>query len=239
MGALVTAFETAVLNHWFRNEDIPGIGDAGGLRGSATAGNWYVSGCLTWPGETASQNSGEATYTGYLRHQAARSSAGWSAAVNGTIAPAAPIQFGERTDGGAAQEICYVIIGDSSGTGAGTARTWGAVVDASFVARPFSAASTASDTIRIVGHGLASGDRIAFFNFESFANMPGGLTEGTVYHVRSGGLTADEFTVATTAGGAAVDITSLGDGYAIKIKPIVVVQGVNPTLDSNSVVRLG
>lgn len=237
MGSLVTSFENALLNLLFRNEDITGIGDSGGLRGSVTAGNWHLSACTSWPGEAPTQQSGEATYTGYARASVARSTAAWNAASNGTISPVNNITWGKRTDAGAQQDIMFLTLGDSS-SGAGTARIWGACGDATFAARPFTAASTASDTVRICGHGLAADNRIAFFNYEAFADLPGGLTEGTVYFVRSSGLTTDEFTIATTSGGTAVDITTLGSGYAIKIVPIPVTQGIAPGLLSGAFVRL-
>jgi hypothetical protein len=230
MGALITLTENALLNLWFRNEDITGIGDAGGLRGSATAGSWYFSLCGVWPGETASQNTGEASYTGYNsspRTSVARSTAAWNAASNGTISPVNDILFGARTDTGAAVEMSFAIIGDSS-SGAGTARMWLALADATFAARPFTAQSTGSDTLRIPGHGLAADNRIAFFNFEPFPDLPAGITEGVVYYVRSGGLTTDDLTVSTTLGGSAVDITTLGSGFAVKMKPLLVSEGINP-----------
>lgn len=238
MGALVTSFEDALLNLLFRNQDITGVGDAGGLRGSVTAGSWYISACIAWPGEAPSQNTSEATYTGYVRAAVARSTGAWNAPSNGTISPVSSILWGKRTDNGAAQDIMFLVLGDSS-SGAGTARIWGALGDAAFAARPFVCNSTASDTLYIPGHGLAAGDRIAFFNYEAFADLPAGLTEGTVYFVRTTGLTTDQFTVSTTgAGGTAVDITTLGGGYAIKIIPIPVTQGIEPALLSSAFVRL-
>lgn len=237
MGAFVTSAENAFLNLLLRNEDWTGIGDSGGLRGSATAGSLWLSACTTWPGETADQTSGEAGYTGYVRAAITRGSSAWNSASSGSISPVNPIPFGKRTDAGAQVDICYVVLGTAS-SGVGTALLWGAIGDPVFAARPFSAASTASDTIRIPGHGLVATDRIAFFNYEPAPDLPGGLTEGTVYFVRSTGLTTDEFTIATTSGGAAVDITTLGTGYAIKIKPIPVTQNINPEILASAALRL-
>lgn len=237
MGALTTSFENDNLNHWFRNADIPGIGDAGGLRGSVTAGSWYMSACTTWPGETADQTTGEATYTGYTRQAIPRSSAGWNAASSGSIALAADVMFGVRTDTGAQQDIMFAIIGDSS-SGTGIARWWAVVGDSTFVARPFMATDVSTDVLFVPAHGLATDDRIVFFAFEGPSPFPTGLTEGTVYFVRSGGLTTDAFTVATTSGGAAVNITALGSGIAVKVKPIKVNTNINPGIQANALVML-
>jgi hypothetical protein len=57
-------------------------------------------------------------------------------------------------------------------------------------------------------HGFVANDRVVFLG----GTPPTGLTEGTIYFVISTGLTTDVFAVATTQGGAAIDIT--GDGGA-------------------------
>lgn len=58
-------------------------------------------------------------------------------------------------------------------------------------------------------HGLVANDALVL---STTGALPTGLTVGTVYYVRSGGLTADEFTVSTTPGGAAVNTSSAGSG---------------------------
>jgi hypothetical protein len=232
---LGTQFETDLLNLWLRNVAIAGIGDAGGLQPSAVAGNVYVSAMTAWPGEAGAQNTNEASYTGYTRAAVVRG-AGWAAASSGAISPAAAISFGERSDAGAQQDLFYFGIGDAS-SGAGTLRMWGVFGDLTFGVRTFVAADTAGDTITIPGHGLAADARIAFFQFEAGGSFPTGLTEGTVYFVRSGGLTTDAFTVATTSGGAAVNITAVGAGYAAKIIPAFVTQNVTPQLKATTVIR--
>lgn len=236
MGMLTTQFENDLLGLWLRNTDITGIGDAGGLRGSATAGNVYVSAFTAWPGEAGAQDTNEATYTGYARAVVARSASGWAAPSGGTISPVAAISFGKRTDAGAQQDLFYFGLGDAA-SGAGTLRATGVFGDPSFGVRSFAAADLAGDTITIPGHGLAADMRIAFFAFEAGGAFPTGLTEGTVYYVRSGGLTADAFTVATTQGGGAVDITAVGSGYAARIIPIFVTQNVTPQLETGTVLR--
>lgn len=70
--------------------------------------------------------------------------------------------------------------------------------------------SIASDSIQSNGHGLATDDRV-FFSAVNGESLPAGLSATTLYFVRATGLTADVFTVATTSGGAAVDITGLGE----------------------------
>lgn len=77
-----------------------------------------------------------------------------------------------------------------------------------------------NDTITSSGHGLTTDDRVVVFNV--FAeSIPTGLTEGTVYFVLASGLTTDVFKVATTSGGAAVNITAQGELYFHKVVPEV------------------
>jgi len=95
---LTNASETALLSLMFENADWAGVGDAGGLLQSATAGVFYISLHTGDPGETGSQTTSEATYTSYLRVSVARSTAGWTVAGN-TVTNAAAVTFAEATSG--------------------------------------------------------------------------------------------------------------------------------------------
>lgn len=61
----------------------------------------------------------------------------------------------------------------------------------------------------LASHGLSAGDAIVL---STSGSLPTGLTVGTVYYVLSSGLTANAFTVSTTAGGTAVNTSSAGSG---------------------------
>jgi hypothetical protein len=73
------------------------------------------------------------------------------------------------------------------------------------------AADVTANTIDSPAHGLAADNRVVFWAAEGAA-LPAGLAEGTIYWVIATGLTTDVFSVSTTQGGAAVDITGNGDG---------------------------
>lgn len=82
------------------------------------------------------------------------------------------------------------------------------------------ATGVTNDTITSSGHGLTTDDRVMLFNV--FAEtIPAGLTEGTIYFVLASGLTADVFKVATTSGGAAINITGQGELFFQKVIPEV------------------
>ena len=110
------AWENALLLLLFNNTNAANIGDATGLRGSSTAGSFYVSLHTADPGEAGDQTTNEAGYTGYARIGIARSGAGWVVTGN-SVSPAANIDFGECT-ASAGSPITHFGIGtDSSGAG--------------------------------------------------------------------------------------------------------------------------
>jgi hypothetical protein len=109
------AWETGLLTLLFNNTNFANVGDATGLRGSTTAGSLYVSLHTADPGEAGSQNTSEATYTGYARVAVARSAGGWTISGN-AVTNTATVTFGTCTAG--SNTITYVGIGtDSAGAG--------------------------------------------------------------------------------------------------------------------------
>lgn len=82
MAGFSNSSENNLLLLIFQNSNWANIGDATGLRGSTTAGSFYVALHTADPGETGDQTTSEAAYTSYARVAVARSSAGWT--VSGT-----------------------------------------------------------------------------------------------------------------------------------------------------------
>lgn len=64
------------------------------------------------------------------------------------------------------------------------------------------AADITNNDIFSKAHGLVADNRVVFWG-----TLPTGLTVGTIYWVIATGITTDSFRVATTQGGAAVDLT--------------------------------
>jgi hypothetical protein len=88
------------------------------------------------------------------------------------------------------------------------------------------AGDVTANTIQSEAHGLVADSRVVFWP-GSGSGLPAGLTVGTIYWVIATGLTVDVFSVALTQGGAAVDITDEGAGFAQKCVPETFVgQGV-------------
>lgn len=109
------SWETGLLNLVFKNTDYTLVGDAGGLRGSATAGDLYVSLHTSDPADAGGQTTNETAYTGYARVAVARG-AGWTVTGN-SVSPAANIDFGECTASPGAAITHFGVGTDASGAG--------------------------------------------------------------------------------------------------------------------------
>lgn len=79
---------------------------------------------------------------------------------------------------------------------------------AGYIAQAVTADST-TEKISLTAHGLGNGDRVKFAG----TAVPGGLSAGIWYYVVS--TAANDFKVALTEGGAAIDITSNGTSVTI------------------------
>lgn len=108
-------FENGLLSLIFENANYANVGDATGLRGSSTAGSFYISVHTASPGETGTQTTSESAYTSYARVAVARSTAGWSV-TSGVCDNDSAITFPACT-GGTSTLTDFGIGSDSSGTG--------------------------------------------------------------------------------------------------------------------------
>jgi hypothetical protein len=89
-GSLKDTFENALLLLLFQNSNIAAVGDATGLRGSSTAGNFYIALYTSAPNDSAAGT--ETSYTNYARVAVTRSSAGWTVSGN-QVSNTASISF--------------------------------------------------------------------------------------------------------------------------------------------------
>lgn len=79
---------------------------------------------------------------------------------------------------------------------------------------PFVTDDTTADTLKSIGHGYANGDSVVVW---AGANntLPAPLAEGTVYFVVTSAT--NNFQLSATSGGAAINITAVGQGHVQKI----------------------
>lgn len=208
-----TAHKNALLNLEYRNTDAANVGDATGLRGSSTAGSKHYSLHTASPGPTGDQTTNEVTVTGYSRQALARSAGGYDAAAAGVTASAADLEFGPVTVGD--EEAMFWGEGSAS-SGAGTLHRYAHI---GLTPKPMVCVDTSGNLIQSPGHGLSAGHRVTFFAAAG-GSLPTGITEGTVYYVIAGGLTADVYAISTTEGGSAVDITAVGSGMGARVTPV-------------------
>ena len=218
-------FENDILLLIFNNTNIANIGDAGGLRGSVAAGQLFLSLHSADPGEGGDQTTNEVAYTGYARVGVARSGAGFVVTGN-QVSPAANVDFGQCT--ALPATYAFWAIGTAA-SGSGKVLYRG-VIGSNLGA--FTALAT--DVITIPGlTGVAVNDNIAFFA-EPGDTLPAGITEGTVYFVRT--ISGNDITLSTTAGGAVVDITGPGKGRAMRITPRVMSIGDIPRIPTTTTI---
>lgn len=116
-------FENGLLSLIFENANYANVGDATGLRGSSTAGSFYISLHTANPNETGSQTTSEAAYGSYARVAVARSTAGWTVA-SGVADNDSAINFPAATSG-SETETHFGVGSDSSA--AGNLFIWGAL----------------------------------------------------------------------------------------------------------------
>ena len=108
-------WENDLLLLMFNNTNSSLHGDATGLRGSSTAGSYYISLHTADPGEAGDQTTSEITYTSYARVPVARTSGGFTVSTN-TVAFAAAVTFPAGT-GGSGTATHFGIGCSSSGAG--------------------------------------------------------------------------------------------------------------------------
>ncbi len=109
------SWENGILELLFKNTNFANVGDATGLRGSSTAGSFYISLHTADPGETGDQTTSETAYTNYVRIAIARSGAGWTVTAD-TAVNAATAAF--ATCGATGATVTHFGIGTAS-SGAG------------------------------------------------------------------------------------------------------------------------
>ncbi len=79
------AYENSYLLLVFNNTNVANVGDATGLRGSSTAGSFYLALHTADPGEAGDQTTSECNYTNYARVAVARSGAGFTVTGNSAV----------------------------------------------------------------------------------------------------------------------------------------------------------
>lgn len=178
--------------------------NAPGLNGVLTSGVAAVTHIglhtLTDPGTGTNANAGEAS-GGSPAY--ARLAVAWAAAAAGARANSGSLSFNAPAGTYGFLTFWNAISGNTNNylgyAHLNNTKRGFATVDA---------ADVTANTITSAGHTLANTNRVMVFN-TFVESLPAGLVEGTIYFVV--GATTDTFQVSTTSGGAAVDITAIGE----------------------------
>jgi len=185
-----------------------------------------------WPGRTGSQTTYLATYTNYANVNVPRSSSGFTVnQTTGAVVLANNVVFPRSSGSGNDQYCPFFTLGD----GTGIIVQCGAITMSGTTPRPFTALA-ANDTLTAVAHGGLSTNRCTVVAIGN-ASLPGGLTEGAVYYVRSD-VTTNTLTLSTTSGGATIDITSDGAGILMILDGFQVGNNYEPTLNTSSAILI-
>jgi hypothetical protein len=214
---LPSAIRQDLILHLFQNANIANVGDATGLRGSTTAGSFYIALHTADPGAAGDQTTSEAAYTGYARVAVARTSGGFTC-TSGTVTNAALVTFGACTAGSAtcthwsagvaSSGASEIIVSGELGTNQG----------------PFTAVAS-TDIITVPGHSFSVNDNVVF-HAVSGSSLPTGITDGTIYFIKT--VSGQTVTISTTQGGGTLDITADGDGVCFKDVSLAVTNGITP-----------
>lgn len=178
---------------------------------------------------SGNQTTNEISYTGYSRVAVARTNGGWTVTGN-LIVPVATIGFGACTAGSAT--AMFATIGTAStSTGKVLAR-------AAIGGAPQIVLAATSDTLTAFAHGLAVDDRVVFYPGYN-VTMPAGITEGTVYFVKTA-ADANSLTLAATSGGATIDVTAAAGCIMQRVTPLVITSSpqVTPQLTTSTAFRI-
>ena len=112
--SLTPAARASLIALLFNNTNFANVGDATGLRGSSTAGSFYISLHTSDP-SGGNQSTSESAYTGYARIPVARTSGGFTCSGE-NVSNAAAVIFAACTAG--TETITHFGIGSAS-SGAG------------------------------------------------------------------------------------------------------------------------
>ena len=158
------------------------------------------------PGETGTN---EVTGGSYAREDVTTL---FNSASSGSVVTNADIEFPDMP----AVDVVAISLWDDPSAGN---CLWTGHLTGSPVVRGVFSAEADDETLTAKGHGLVADDRVVFSAEGLGVTLPTGLTAGVIYWVRATGLTTDAFTVSTTQGGGAVNITADGNGAFTKVVP--------------------
>ena len=184
----------------------------------------FISAHTADPGAAGTQATSEAAYTGYTRATVARTTGGFTDS-NGTLTLVADAAFGTPTASGTALTHWSTGVAVSGASKVLHRGVFG------FKQGPFTGVVT-GNVLTIPGHTLAVNDNCCFYAVNG-SSLPGGVTEATVYFVKT--VSSNDITISATLGGAAITVSSAGDGMSYKVTPLTPANGVGIRLVAGAI----
>lgn len=176
------------------------------------------------PGEAGTATTNEANYTSYARVAVNRNSGGWTVATN-TVTNTGAITFPQCTGGSNSITHFSITTAISGSTKILAFGPVGAIANVGFFT------STVADVITIPQVTLIVDDRVSFYPTPA-AVLPTGMTEGTVYFVKT--VSTNDYTIAATSGGATIDLTTTGAGVVYKHGILAVSNLITPSFAASA-----
>lgn len=136
----------------------------------------------------------------------ARKAATWSAASGRTKALTSAVTF----DVASGSTVRFIGLWDAVTAG----NFLGMTPNGGSTPKQFTLDDATADTFESPAHGFVNGDAVVVWAVSGLS-LPTGVVEGTVYFVVT--ATTDDFQLSATSGGAAINITAIGGGFAQKL----------------------
>jgi hypothetical protein len=206
-----------------------------GIFPSGVAGGTFGALHSGYPGgASATQLTGEVSYSGYARKQFSRvvSGSAWTITedAKGAIADTGSTVNFATAGAGSNTTANFFSLGTLI-SGAGKLLFWGPIASTYevFLADP------GTDQLTVSASGVfADNDRVCLLSLHETTNLPTGVSEGTIYYVVN--ASGASFQISATEGGGAVNMTSTGDGLIALVTPIPIVEGVTPSFPAGDII---
>lgn len=199
--------ENKLLDHWLGNT---------AFTAPATV---YVALYTAAPSDAGSGT--EVTGGSYARVSVTNNTTNWPAASSGSKSNGTAISFPTASAGWGTVEAAALMDASTSGNQLAWAEL---LTGTAYVAT----AKASTDTFTAVGHALVNTDTVRVTAIPgSTSGLPTGISERTTYYVVS--AATDTFSLSTSSGGAAVNLTANGDCVVQKTNFKVVSSGDSPS----------
>jgi hypothetical protein len=221
-------FANGIVSLVFTNTTLANIGNAAGLVGSSgvgSPGNLWVGLYTADPGPGGDQTTNETNYTAYARQSLPRSGAGWTVTAT-SVANAANITFPQCSGG--TSTVTHFGVGTAS-AGAGLLLYSGPLITTFYDCL----GKQSTGVFTVPANALMVNDAVELMLLPN-GTFPGGFALNTIYFVKT--VSTNDITLAATAGGVALPVSSDGACAIGRIGFLNVSNLITPQIPAGSLV---